>query len=51
MTKILVSLGQSSMAALERLVKQTEVLVDTLSENGGPATLINVKKDYLEGSR
>ncbi|KAK7520457.1 ran-binding protein [Phyllosticta citriasiana] len=44
---ILVSLGKSSSAALEQLVKQTEALVDTLAEDGGPGAFINVRGDYL----
>lgn len=42
-----VSLGKSSCAALERLCRQTEVLVDDLSEAGGAAALINVGREYL----
>ncbi|KAK8245952.1 ran-binding protein [Phyllosticta capitalensis] len=44
---ILVSLGKSSSAALEQLVKQTEALVDTLAEDGGPGAFINVRGEYL----
>ncbi|MCJ1415487.1 hypothetical protein MMC32_001819 [Xylographa parallela] len=45
---ILVSLGKSSVAALERLCQQTEVLVSDISEHGGPGALINVKHDFLK---
>ena len=41
------SLGKSSCAALERLVQQTEVLVGDLSQEGGAAALVNVRRDYL----
>lgn len=37
-----VSLGKSSSTALERLYKQTVVLVDMMSEDGGPGSFINV---------
>ncbi|EEP77283.1 predicted protein [Uncinocarpus reesii 1704] len=46
---ILVSLGKSSSAALERLYQQTEVLVNEISENGGVGAFINVRNDYLSG--
>ncbi|KAL4994120.1 hypothetical protein BDV10DRAFT_197779 [Aspergillus recurvatus] len=38
---ILVSLGKSSAAALERLYQQTEVLVNEISEEGGAGAFIN----------
>ncbi|KAI9682153.1 MAG: hypothetical protein M1817_000207 [Caeruleum heppii] len=44
---ILVSLGQSSSAALERVYQQTEVLVEDLSEEGGVGAFINVRHDFL----
>ncbi|KAI9719237.1 MAG: hypothetical protein M1812_003567 [Candelaria pacifica] len=44
---ILVSLGKSSSAALERLYQQTEILVDDLSEDGGVGAFINVRQDFL----
>ncbi|KAL8950276.1 MAG: hypothetical protein Q9222_003680 [Ikaeria aurantiellina] len=44
---ILVSLGKSSSAALEILYQQTEVLVDSISEDGGAGALINVPNDFL----
>jgi len=42
-----VSLGKSSSAALERLYKQTEVLVNEISDEGGAGAFINVRKDFL----
>ncbi|KAE8144715.1 hypothetical protein BDV25DRAFT_145347 [Aspergillus avenaceus] len=44
---ILVSLGKSSSAALERLYQQTEVLVNEISEEGGAGAFINVRNDFL----
>ncbi|KAJ5605133.1 hypothetical protein N7510_010287 [Penicillium lagena] len=44
---ILVSLGKSSAAALERLYQQTEVLVNEISEDGGAGAFINVRNDFL----
>ncbi|CAG8309963.1 unnamed protein product [Penicillium salamii] len=44
---ILVSLGKSSAAALERLYQQTEVLVNEISEDGGAGAFINVQNDVL----
>ncbi|KAF2475981.1 ran-binding protein [Lindgomyces ingoldianus] len=45
---ILVSLGKSSSAALERLCQQAEALVGELAEDGGPGAFINVKRDFLQ---
>lgn len=45
---ILVSLGKSSSAALERLVQQTEALVTELGEDGGPGAFLNVRRDFLQ---
>ncbi|CAE7219577.1 hypothetical protein PTNB73_09874 [Pyrenophora teres f. teres] len=45
---ILVSLGKSSSAALERLIQQTEALVAELADDGGPGAFINVRSDYLQ---
>ncbi|ORY16556.1 Ran-binding protein-like protein [Clohesyomyces aquaticus] len=45
---ILVSLGKSSSAALERLCQQTEALVNELAEDGGPGAFVNVKRDFLQ---
>ncbi|KAL9115929.1 MAG: hypothetical protein Q9227_000297 [Pyrenula ochraceoflavens] len=44
---ILVSLGKSSSASIERLYQQTEALVNELSDDGGVGTLINVKERFL----
>ncbi|KAF1939025.1 ran-binding protein [Clathrospora elynae] len=44
---ILVSLGKSSSAALERLIQQTEALVTELADDGGPGAFINVRRDFL----
>ncbi|KAF2180409.1 Ran-binding protein-like protein [Zopfia rhizophila CBS 207.26] len=45
---ILVSLGKSSSAALERLCQQTEALINVLGEDGGPGAFINVRRDFLQ---
>ncbi|KAF2868555.1 Ran-binding protein-like protein [Massariosphaeria phaeospora] len=45
---ILVSLGKSSSAALERLVQQTEALVNELADDGGPGAFVNVRRDFLQ---
>ncbi|KAI4640382.1 hypothetical protein J4E93_008588 [Alternaria ventricosa] len=45
---ILVSLGKSSSAALERLIQQTEALVTELADDGGPGAFINVQRDFLQ---
>jgi len=42
-----VSLGKPRSALLEKVCAQTEVLVDMLSAEGGPAAFVNVRKDYL----
>lgn len=42
-----VSLGKSSAAALELLVKQTSVLIQDISEDGGPGAFVNLRNDYL----
>jgi len=44
---ILVSLGKSSVAALERLIKQSSVILLDISENGGPGAFVNLRNDYL----
>lgn len=44
---ILVSLGKSSSAALERLFQQVEALVSEVGDDGGPGTLINITDDFL----
>ena len=45
-----VSLGKSSSTALERLYKQTSVLIDLISEEGGPGSFINVR-NIIKSSR
>ncbi|KAF2150745.1 SPRY-domain-containing protein [Myriangium duriaei CBS 260.36] len=45
---ILVSLGKPRSALLEQLCAQTDVLVDMLSEEGGPAAFVNLHRDYLQ---
>ncbi|KAF2853466.1 Ran-binding protein-like protein [Plenodomus tracheiphilus IPT5] len=45
---ILVSLGKSSSAALEVLLSQTEALLSSLSEDGGPGAFINLQRDFLQ---
>ncbi|KAI9845115.1 MAG: hypothetical protein M1838_001904 [Thelocarpon superellum] len=44
---ILVSLGKSSSAALERLCQQTEVLLHDLGEDGGAGAFVHVRHDFL----
>ncbi|KAA6416144.1 MAG: hypothetical protein FRX48_00863 [Lasallia pustulata] len=44
---ILVSLGKSSSAAIERLYQQAEVLVGDISDDGGAGAFINVRNDFL----
>jgi len=39
---ILVSLGKSSAAAIEKIYRQTEVLLDLLNDQGGPGAFVNV---------
>ncbi|KAH0606781.1 uncharacterized protein H6S33_003615 [Morchella sextelata] len=46
---ILVSLGKSPAAALERLVQQSTVLINEISEDGGPGAFVNLSNDYLKG--
>ncbi|KIW34975.1 uncharacterized protein PV07_01704 [Cladophialophora immunda] len=43
---ILVSLGRSPSAALETAWKQTEALLDVLSEDGGPAAFVNLQATF-----
>jgi hypothetical protein len=42
-----VSLGKSSAAALEQLVKQTSVIIQDISEDGGPGAFVNLRNDFL----
>jgi hypothetical protein len=41
-----VSLGKSSSAALEQLIQQTTVLLQDISEGGGPGAFVNID-DYM----
>jgi len=43
---ILVSLGRSPSAALERTWKQTETLIDMLEVEGGPAAFVNLQAQF-----
>ncbi|KIX07711.1 uncharacterized protein Z518_02365 [Rhinocladiella mackenziei CBS 650.93] len=43
---ILVSLGRSPSAALEKTWKQTEALIDILSQDGGPAAFVNLQASF-----
>ncbi|KAI5807630.1 hypothetical protein DFH27DRAFT_328115 [Peziza echinospora] len=45
---ILVSLGKSSVAPLERLVQQATALIQELSEDGGTGAFVNVNSDFLK---
>ena len=45
---ILVSLGKSSAAALERIIQQSVVFGELLAEDGGVGAFINVRGDYLK---
>ncbi|KAL8797024.1 MAG: hypothetical protein Q9195_000795 [Heterodermia aff. obscurata] len=47
MLTLVVSLGKSSSAAVERLIQQTEVLVEEISDEGGAGAFINVRNDFL----
>jgi len=42
-----VSLGKSASAALERMVQQTEVMLQELGDNGGHGAFINLRTDFL----
>ncbi|KZF24307.1 SPRY domain-containing protein [Xylona heveae TC161] len=44
---ILVSLGKSSSAALEKLCQQTEALINEISDDGGAGAFINMANDFL----
>ncbi|TGZ77704.1 SPRY-domain-containing protein [Ascodesmis nigricans] len=45
---ILRSQNKGPVAALERLVKQSSVLVQDLSEEGGPGAFVNIRNDFLK---
>ena len=45
-----VSLGKSASTAVERVYKESVVLVDMISEEGGPGSFINVR-NLLQSSR
>ena len=45
-----VSLGKSSSTALERLYKETSVLIDLISDEGGAGSFVNVR-DIIRASR
>ncbi|KAJ8062364.1 hypothetical protein OCU04_008908 [Sclerotinia nivalis] len=47
---ILLSLGKSSSAALERVYQQTTVLLEDLRESGGPGAFVNID-DYTRPKR
>ncbi|KAK9455338.1 concanavalin A-like lectin/glucanase domain-containing protein [Dipodascopsis uninucleata] len=44
---ILVSLGKSSVAPLERLIQHTTILMRELAEQGGQSAFVNVRHDFL----
>ncbi|KAI9692144.1 MAG: hypothetical protein M1822_006374 [Bathelium mastoideum] len=44
---ILVSLGKSSAAALERLYQQSEALINELGSHGGAGAFINIRHDIV----
>jgi hypothetical protein len=39
-------MGRSPSAALETMWKQTEALIDVLSEEGGPAAFVNLQATF-----
>lgn len=43
---VAVSLGRSPSAALENTWKQTEALIDVLSQDGGPAAFVNLQSTF-----
>ncbi|KAF2277031.1 ran-binding protein [Westerdykella ornata] len=45
---ILVSLGKSPAAGIERLAQQSEALVDVLTEDGGAGAFLHVRRDFLQ---
>jgi Ran-binding protein 9/10 len=44
---VIVSLGKSSSAALERLIKVTDVLLLGLAEDGHDAAFVNLNSDFM----
>jgi Ran-binding protein 9/10 len=42
-----VSLGKLASAALERMIQQTEVMLQELGDNGGHGAFINLRTDFL----
>jgi hypothetical protein len=42
-----VSQGKSSLAAMERVVQQTEVLMRQLGDDGGSGAFVNLRKDFM----
>ena len=44
------NLGRSRSTVIERLYKETSVLVDSIAEDGGPGALVNVR-DIIKTSR
>lgn len=46
---VVVSLGQSSSSAIERLFSQTDVLLDILGKDGGAGALIDLRSSLHQG--
>lgn len=46
---ILISLGRSPTAAIETIWRQTEALIEVLSQDGGPASFVNLQAEVCEG--
>jgi Ran-binding protein 9/10 len=44
----IVALGKSASAALERMVQQTEVMLQELGDTGGSGSFIHLRTDFLE---
>lgn len=42
------SLGRPPTAALETVYRQTESLIEVLSEDGGPASLVNLQRPQTQ---
>ena len=43
-----VSLGKSASAALERMIQQTEVMLQELGDTGGSGAFVHLRTDFLE---